>query len=137
LVRKTFDALHGRRSLPRVLLVAVGLLLPACHEEGYLVDCKLMPCAIPVAIVVTVTDPVGTPLLGGSVRVSGQIVAILPCNAGICVVPGYQGIYALEVVTPGFQTARRTVEVHGTNPQCGCPTADTERWDLIPQSQPI
>ena len=93
----------------------------ACSHE-----CLALPCALPVAVVVSVTS--GTPgaaVAGAVVRVTGAATTTLPCE-GLCRVPGTSGTYDLEVTAPGFATVRRSVTVQGTNPPCGCPSVVTE-----------
>lgn len=128
MVRGTCDMSNGPRSLPRVLLVAVGLWLAACRGQ----DCLALPCALPVAIIITLTDAAGAPPPSGStVHVSGALAGTVPCDGGTCIVPGTAGTYALDVAAPGFQSAQRTVTVHGMSPECGCPTVDTERVNVV------
>jgi hypothetical protein len=40
---------------------------------------------------------------------------------------GNAGSYEFDISAPGYQTVHRSVEVSGTNPECGCPTVETQR----------
>jgi PEGA domain len=116
------------RPVGRVLLGLLGLLFAACRGQ----DCLALPCALPVAIVITLTDAAGGPPPSGStVHVSGALTGTFPCDGGTCIVAGTAGTYALDVAAPGFASAQRTVTVHGTTPECGCPTVDTERVSIV------
>jgi hypothetical protein len=124
------------RALSLRLASAVGFVLGACRGQ----DCVALPCALPVAVIVTVTDGAGGPAPSGSVvHVSGAIVAAFACSSGMCAVPGTAGTYTLAVGAPGFQSVQRTVTVQGTSPECGCPSVETARVAvaLIPQAASI
>jgi hypothetical protein len=102
-------------------------------------DCLALPCALPIAITITVAGGTsGASVDGVTVQVTGAAVTSMPCNA-ICRVPGTAGTYNLDVMAPGFAPVRRTVVVHGTNPSCGCPTAVTESVAiaLVPASSQL
>ncbi|HKC14064.1 MAG TPA: hypothetical protein VKI41_18715 [Vicinamibacteria bacterium] len=86
-----------------------------------------LPCALPLAISVTVTNDVtGDPVNGATLHVSGAATALITCN-GLCYVGGTAGQYVLDLSAPGFQSRRLTVAVQGTNPECGCPTVIVEQ----------
>jgi hypothetical protein len=121
-------------SLVRLLaLAALSAELASCgrYNEG---QCFPPPCPFPFAIIIDVTaEAGGGPVNGAFVKVSGATVSTIPCDAGpttTCHVPGLPGTYTLEVGAPGFQSAQRTVVVHGTNPECGCPTVNLEHLDV-------
>ncbi|HEY6546890.1 MAG TPA: hypothetical protein VI589_03255 [Vicinamibacteria bacterium] len=90
----------------------------------------LLPCPLPLALAIQVTDLAGAPVPGAVAEVSGAARASIPCNSGngmTCYLLGYAGIYRLELRAPGFETAVRTVTVGGTSPQeCGCATTFAE-----------
>jgi hypothetical protein len=46
------------------------------------------------------------------------------------------GSYELDIGAPGYQTTRRSVQVRGTDPECGCRIYETQRLDvaLVPAS---
>jgi hypothetical protein len=89
---------------------------------------------LPLAVEVRVTAAGSGPVEGVVLQVSGAATATVPCSSGaaatLCYVPGVAGTYVLEVAASGFQTARRTVTVGGTSPECQCPTVVTERLDV-------
>jgi hypothetical protein len=90
-------------------------------------DCLALPCPLPLAIAVRVTnDTTGEPVNGVTLHVSGAATAIITCN-GLCYVPGTRGQYVLDLSAPGFQSSRLAVVVQGTNPECGCPTVIVEQ----------
>jgi hypothetical protein len=104
-----------------VMVCALGLASISCGH-----DCLALPCALPVAIIVDVTDKAtGTAVKEAVIHVSGALVADIPCGT-TCRVPGTSGTYALDVTAAGFEATRRTVRVQGTTPPCGCPTVVTE-----------
>jgi hypothetical protein len=104
-----------------VMVCALGLASISCGH-----DCLALPCALPVAIIVDVTDRTTGAAVGAAViHVSGALMADIPCGT-TCRVPGTSGTYDLEVTAAGFETTRRTVRVQGTTPPCGCPTVITE-----------
>ena len=130
-------AIIGRA--PLLALAALSAALASCgaHDDE---ECLHPPCAIPAAMTINVTAGAGGGPIGGAfVKVSGAIVSTIPCNAepgSTCYVPGLAGTYSLEVGAPGFQSAQRTVVVHGTNPECGCPTVTTEHLDIALVASP-
>lgn len=105
----------------RTLLILAGVV--GCGGDG---PCLALPCALPLALTLTVTSAAsGAPVTGAAVSVSGPIGATLPC-AGECFIPGTAGTYVLDVSAPGFVTLHRSIQVTGTDPKCGCPSADTQ-----------
>jgi hypothetical protein len=89
-------------------------------------DCLALPCALPVAITISVADGTsGASVEGVTVQVSGAVATTVPCRTA-CRVPGTAGTYVLEVTAPGFAPVRQTLVVQGTNPSCGCPTVETQ-----------
>jgi hypothetical protein len=82
---------------------------------------------MPIAITISVTDAAtGNPISDAVLTVSGQTFSSGACGGGTCFVPGTAGTYTLEVRAAGFETARRTVTVRGTTPDCDCPTVTPE-----------
>jgi hypothetical protein len=125
------DATMGRGAgLVRVSGLLAACLL-GCHE-----DCILPPCALPIAIEVTVSSGVsGGSVTGASLEVSGAIHSTIQCSSE-CVVPGSVGTYRLTLSAPGFQTVERTVVVHGSTPRCSCTQVETERVSLVMSPAP-
>jgi len=112
----------------RGLAATIGLLLSlaSCDTE-----CILPPCALPIAIEVTVTSGLtGGPVSGASLTVTGAGMSTIACESS-CVIPGQVGTYQLSLTAPGFPALQRTVQVHGTSPRCGCPLVDTEQVDFV------
>jgi len=131
-----------RLGLPALFLGGPAALIAALASCGAHDDkeCLHPPCAIPTAMIINVTAGAGGGPVGGAfVMVSGAFVSTIPCNAepgSTCYVPGLAGTYSLEVGAPGFQSAQRAVVVHGTNPECGCPTVSTEHLDIALAASP-
>jgi hypothetical protein len=108
--------------------VLLGLSAAACGGDE---TCFVPPCALPIAISVSVASSTGPGVVpGAAVVVSGAVVAAVPC-ASSCTVPGYAGTYNLRVGAPGYQDAERTVVVQGSDPACGCRTADTQQVSFV------
>jgi hypothetical protein len=104
---------------------ALVLALASCRH-----DCLLLPCPMPLALRVRVTDAATHgPVPGATLQVSGATNTGMPCEAQ-CYVPGTAGTYVLDVSAPGFQSQRLTVAVQGTNPECGCPTTMTQDLEI-------
>ena len=117
-----------------VILCASGLALASCSH-----DCLALPCALPIAINISVTRGTsGTSVEGVTVNVTGATVTSMPCST-LCHVPGTAGTYILDVTAPGFAPERRTLVVQGTTPSCGCPTVVTESLAiaLVPASSSV
>ena len=117
----------GLRGRTVALWAVLGLASAGCRQH----ECLALPCALPVAIVITATAADGgAPVSDAAVQVSGALTSTLPCPGGTCRVPGTAGTYTLDVHAPGFQAAQRTVTVGGTNPACGCPTVETAQVNV-------
>jgi len=117
-----------------VVLCASSMALASCGH-----DCLALPCALPIAINISVTGGTSrTSVEGVTVQVTGATVATIPCP-GICHVPGTAGTYTLDVAAAGFAPERRTLVVQGTSPSCGCPTVVTESVAiaLVPASSSV
>jgi hypothetical protein len=113
-----------RPRLTSAVLAVLGALGMASASCGH--DCLALPCALPIALTISVTGGTSRAAVDGvTVQVTGAVVTSMPCKT-ICNVPGTAGTYNLEVTAPGFAPVRRTVVVQGTNPSCGCPTTVTE-----------
>jgi hypothetical protein len=114
-----------------VMACAFGLASISCGH-----DCLALPCALPVAIIVDVTDrTTGTAVKEAVIHVSGALVADIPCGT-TCRVPGTSGTYDVEVTAAGFESTRRTVRVQGTTPPCGCPIVVTENLSVALVASP-
>ena len=126
-----------RRPRPRaratLVLAGVAVVFASCgrHEP----ECLALPCAIPLAIEISVTSAAGGPVADVVVAVSGATTGGASCNVGstatLCYVMGVAGTYELEIAARGLQTERRTVSVSGTTPACGCPVVTTVRLDVV------
>jgi len=80
---------------------------------------------------VTVTaGTTGAPVPGVSIAFTGPSIGGGPCPESKCVVPGTAGTYELDLSAPGYQTVHQSVVVSGTNPECGCPTAETQHLSI-------
>ncbi len=103
----------------------VLLLATACGAEA---DCIVPPCALPLAIEVTVTGGAGgLPMSGATIAVAGPLTGGGPCQGSVCHVLGPAGTYEIDVGAPGHATVHRQVVVPGTHPECGCPTVEAQR----------
>jgi hypothetical protein len=108
-------------TLTRTLVLLVGLT--ACGDSA---NCLALPCPLGMAVTLKVTSATtGAPIDSATVSVTGASTESFPCN-GACSVGGGPGTYIIHVTSPGFAPADRTVNVSGTNPKCGCATADTQ-----------
>jgi hypothetical protein len=129
-------AAASRRWLPLALL---GIAATSCGAIGSS-ECLLLPCPMPLAILVNVRASTGGAVPGAVLQVSGATSGTSPCNmaadVSTCSVPGTAGTYDLVLTAPGFETTRRTVAVSGTNPACGCPTVMTQHLDIVLASIP-
>jgi hypothetical protein len=113
------------RSGLRTGLVALLLSANAC-DEG--VECIIPPCLQPLAVEVTVTvEPTGAPATGAFIALTGAGSGGGPCLDAKCVVLGVAGTYELDIGAPGYQTVHRRVVVPGSQPECGCPSVETQR----------
>jgi hypothetical protein len=104
------------------LRIAAVLALGGCYS----VDCVTLPCAAPMALIITVSNAAsGGGVPNAVVQFGAQST---PC-AGTptsCAVPGYRGTYTVTISAPAFQSASRTVTVNGTDGgECHCATVDT------------
>jgi hypothetical protein len=95
-------------------------------------ECVTPPCALPVAVSVTVTSVVsGLPITNAFVKpANGSSIACNQGSGNTCLVTGGSGTYELDVGAPGYQTVHRTVVVTGTTPACGCETVNREQVNV-------
>ncbi len=120
----------------RPLRVVGVLALSACYSA----DCVTMPCLLPMALTVTVTNAAsGGAVPTAVIQLGGQSTSSITCSSSptVCVVPGYRGTYSVTVSAPGFQSATRTITVAGPDvEECHCATVDTEHVNvaLVPNS---
>lgn len=106
--------------------LSLVLVAAACGDDVTAV-CILPPCAIPLAVTVTVTTASGAAISGAFVRrsIDGSPAA---CDVGgVCTIPGTAATYELDIGAPGFTTVHRSVVVTGTTPECGCPSVNAQR----------
>ncbi len=122
----------GRRMLACMALVG-GLLVGCGH--GSQPDCVMPPCALPMAIVVSVSSEAGHAIPGLTLILSGAMTGSAQCNvdasATTCFVPGVAGTYDLAFAAPGFQRKEITVVVSGSSPACRCPTVETQQTRVV------
>ncbi len=94
-----------------------------------------LPCAMPVAVIRTVTAAGGGPVSGLTMMVSGAASSIGPCTLGdsgtTCYVAGTAGTYAVHLSAPGFQDKELSITVAGSNPPCGCASVETEHPSVV------
>jgi hypothetical protein len=127
---------HSIRTRNAGWAFAIVVALCACGDGGGGAECLALPCAMPMALIVTITAQGGGPVTDASIAVTGAITTGGPCQAGssatTCDVPGYPGRYAITVSAPGYQSAGRTVNVTGEAPKaCGCSTTDTQQLAMV------
>ena len=103
-----------------IIAAVLTLSVTACGHE-----CLQAPCPLPIALAVEVTSANSGAGVVASVAVTGPFQSTVPCDSS-CRIPGYAGTYTLNVTASGYQSAERTVLVHGTSPACGCASAETE-----------
>lgn len=112
------------RSRLRASVTVLLVLAQACSET----ECIIPPCAPPFAIEVTVTSAAtGAAVPGVSIALTRGVSGGGPCPDSRCAVFGNAGSYEFDISAPGYQTVHRSVVVSGTNPECGCPTVETQR----------
>jgi hypothetical protein len=112
----------------RAIVVCVMAGATGCTSDS--ADCVTPPCALPVAVIVTVTSTISGAAVAGSFVQAPGFSGPLPCNQSpgtTCRVLGSAGTYQLDIGAPGFQTVHITVEVKGTTAKCGCGTVETEQ----------
>jgi PEGA domain len=104
-----------------VALGVVATSLLGCSGE-----CIYPPCAMPMAVYVTVSSAVsGEPIDRATLQVD-DAATTQPCP-GRCAVDGGAGTYRLTISAPGFEAVQRTVTVSATEPvRCGCGGVHTE-----------
>jgi hypothetical protein len=121
---------HRIHTLTRI--GALALFLSSCRDSG--TACVIPPCALPLALTVTITRAFsGGPVSGAFVNVSGPFTALVPCTQGpgtTCDVLGTGGTYELDIGAPGFQTLHRSVTVPATSRPCGCQQVETQHLDV-------
>jgi hypothetical protein len=109
----------------RPLRVVGVLALGACYG----VDCVTLPCPIPMALTVTITNAAtGGAVPTAVIQLGGQSTSSIPCASSptVCAVQGYRGTYSVTVSAPGFQSKTQTITVGGTEAEeCHCATVDT------------
>jgi hypothetical protein len=111
------------------LAAAAGALI--LSSAGCRQECLALPCALPIALEVTVTAAgSGSGVTGASLEITGAESTTLPCDSS-CMVPGYAGTYVLNVTAPGYQPAARTVVVQGSSPSCGCGSVQREQVSIV------
>jgi hypothetical protein len=113
---------------PSLQFAVIPLVVLACKT-----DCFQPPCALSTALTIAVTSSTsGASVNGAFVQVSGSTGSISCDRApgSTCYVFGGAGTYDLVIGAPGFQSAQRTQVVGGTNPACGCASADTRHLDV-------
>src|SRR5262245_40120524 len=115
---------HGLSAICRTALAACVLAVVSCSES----ECIIPPCAPARALEVTVTSAAtGTLLTGVQIVVRGAAHTEFPCPDSRCNVFGNAGTYELDISAPGYQAVHRSVAVTGMNPECGCPTVETQQ----------
>jgi hypothetical protein len=123
---------RGLRGLAFLALAGGAASLASCGLNDE--ECLHLPCPMPQAIELRVTAAGGGAVEGVVVKTSDAASGTGSCRpegtATTCRVPGYGGVYELEVSAPGFETQKRSVRVTGTMPECGCPTTATVDLEL-------
>ena len=111
---------------PLYAFVASALVWPLASLSGCSGECVQPPCALPIAISLTVTSSAsGNPIYDAAIQTAGSPVS--QACPGSCIVGGGAGTYDLTVSAPGFQSVERSVIVSGTGPvRCGCGGVTTE-----------
>src|SRR5580765_3227020 len=96
------------------------------------VVCPALPCALPVAVLLTVRDSKSaSPITGASVTFTGPFSGSEQCSGATCVVSGGPGTYEIDVSAAGYQPVHQEVRVTGTpSTSCGCATADTQQLSV-------
>ena len=128
-VRRTAASRLGRARLALLLGVCAG-----CGGSTQ-PDCVRPPCALPLAIRLSVTSAAGGPVPGLTLTFSGAASGSASCTVGqsatSCIVPGSAGTYELRLTASGFQEKTLTVAAQGSTPPCGCPLVTTEERNVV------
>jgi len=115
------------------VVTMIALVASRCSSP----ECVHPPCALPTAIIISVTSAAGEPITGASAEVSGAvtITPALTCNTGslanMCRVFGGIGTYDVRVSAPGFQAVEQSIVVTGTQSACGCGSVDTRMVTIV------
>ena len=127
-VKKTTS---GRELASLALLLCVST---GCNRQTQ-ADCVMLPCPLPVAIMLSATSAAGGPVFGLTLMVSGAASGSGQCTGGAsatsCVVPGMPGTYDLQLTAAGFQDRTLSVVVPGSTPQCGCTSVQTQQVTVV------
>jgi hypothetical protein len=98
-------------------------------------DCVMPPCAMPMAIIASVTSAAGGSVPGLTLTWSGATSGSGQCTAAEsateCVVPGLPGTYNLQLAAVGFQDQTLSLVVTGSTPACGCTSVQTQRVSVV------
>ena len=120
--------MRRRRELVAPRLGAVLLMLGAGACGGEAV-CLALPCALPVAVRLTVRDSQSaSPITGASITFTGPSSGSGQCSDATCMVSGGPGTYEIDVSAPGYQPVHQEVRVTGTaSTGCGCDAVETQQ----------
>lgn len=122
----------------RQLRIASLIFVATACGDNNLVCTAAPPCALGVAIVVTVTAISGGNIPGAFVQ-TPDLVSPLACTqtpGNVCSIVGSAGTYELTIGAPGYTTIHRTVAVTGATHSCGCSDVNTQQLavSLTPNS---
>ena len=97
-------------------------------------NCVTPPCAMPMAVLATVTSSLGGSVPGVTMTWTGTTsgtgactVVSVPVSATQCVAPGTAGTYNLLFAASGFQEQTLSVAVPGSAGDCGCPSVQLQQ----------
>jgi hypothetical protein len=116
----------------RFPLAALALSAISCGGEA--AQCITPPCALPAAIMLTVTSS------NPSVGITGAFIQVGGYSGGnqcsgspvaTCLVLGEIATYEVDIGATGFQTVHRSIVVTGTIPTCGCESIDTQHVSVV------
>jgi hypothetical protein len=103
----------------RYFLLA-GLACIGCSDE----PCVALPCLDPLAVEIMVSSASGAPVIA-TVAVTSPVITTFSCSA-TCPISGPSGKYEIDVTAPGFAPVHKSVQVQGTQRQCGCEIVETQ-----------